>query len=250
MYLVIRFSPRCCKTQKLRDILEPVPDMADTLLVWGSTFRVPTGSGAADDPKQRAIEAEISRNICKTPISVITLQGEVPQRAAGQTSAGSSSNSTEAHIASMAEQLQRRRDKRPQQSSVGGLAGTNSTPSEFTVGAGGANRPDSGAQSSQRNLPLRPNSGIRTRKPSFAATESSNAGVEGIAMSSEQSTHGIGDVNSNSTPSEPRDLAWFGGVHTDCNTILYKAPLQGWNTLLPSSFAGSMPVVTPARRKR
>jgi hypothetical protein len=69
-------------------------------------------------------------------------------------------------------------------------------------------------------------------------------------MSSEQSTHGAGDVNTNAMQSEPRDLAWFGGVHTDCNTILYKAPLQGWNTLLPSSFAGSMPVVTPARRKR
>jgi hypothetical protein len=224
--------------------------MADTLLVWGSTFKVPTGSGAADDPKQRAIEAEISRNICKTPISVITLQGEVPERAAGQTSAGSSSNSTEAHIASMAEQLQRRRDKRQQQSSIGGLGATDGVTAEFTAVAGSVNRPDSGTQSNQRSLPLRPHSGIRTRKPSFAATESSNAGVEGIAMSSEQSTHGTGDVNSISMQSEPRDLAWFGGVHTDCNTILYKAPLQGWNTLLPSSFAGSMPVVTPARRKR
>jgi hypothetical protein len=223
--------------------------MADTLLVWGSTFRVPTGSGAADDPKQRAIEAEISRNICKTPISVITLHGEVPERAAGQTSAGAN-NSTEANIASMAEQLQRRRDKRPQQSSGGVLGGTDSIPSEFTGHVGGASRSDSGTQSNQRSLPQRPNSGIRTRKPSFAATDSSNGGVEGIAMSSEQSTHGTGDVNSNSAQSEPRDLAWFGGVHTDCNTILYKAPLQGWNTLLPSSFAGSMPVVTPARRKR
>jgi hypothetical protein len=221
--------------------------MADTLLVWGSTFRVPTGSGAADDPKQRAIEAEISRNICKTPISVITLQGEVPERAAGQNSAGAN-NSTDAHIASMAEQLQRRRDKRPQQSSGGVLGGTDSIPSEFTGHVGDASSPDSNTRSSQRNLPQRPISGIRTRKPSFAATESS--GVEGIAMSSEQSTHGTGDVNSNSAQSEPRDLAWFGGVHTDCNTILYKAPLQGWNTLLPSSFAGSMPVVTPARRKR
>jgi hypothetical protein len=221
--------------------------MADTLLVWGSTFRVSTG--AADDPKQRAIEAEISRNICKTPISVITLQGEVPERAGGQTSAGSSSNSTEAHIASMAEQLQRRRDKRQQQSSAGVLGGTDSIPSEFTGHVGGASRSDSDTRSSQRNLPQRPISGIRTRKPSFAATDSSNAGVEGIAMSSEQSTRGTGG-GSNSTQSEPRDLAWFGGVHTDCNTILYKAPLQGWNTLLPSSFAGSMPVVTPARRKR
>jgi hypothetical protein len=223
--------------------------MADTLLVWGSTFKVSTGSGAADDPKQRAIEAEVSRNICKTPISVITLQGEVPERAACQNSAGAIS-STDAHIASMAEQLQRRRDKRQQQSSAGVPGGTDSIPSEFTVSAGGASRPDSGAQSTQRNLTQRPISGIRTRKPSFAATESSNAGVGGIAMSSEQSTHGTGDVNSNSTQSEPRDLAWFGGVHTDCNTILYKAPLQGWNTLLPSSFAGSMPVITPARRKR
>jgi hypothetical protein len=40
-------------------------------------------------------------------------------------------------------------------------------------------------------------------------------------------------------PQPQRDLAWFGGKHHDCDTVLYRAPLQGWNTLSAASSSSS-----------
>jgi hypothetical protein len=214
--------------------------MADTLLVWGNTFKIPVTS--ADDPIQQAIDAEIRANICKTPVGMITLEGEVPQRA--------TMSSAERAIEEMAQQLKLRQDRRQNQARTGastavGLGEVERRTNGAGAGNGGSSSINSGTNSAVlsgsisaatsrlpsaagRGDPSLPTAGAQTRRPSFQADSAIAAPP--------------------APQEERRDLAWFGGKHTDCNTIIYKAPLQGWNTLLPTSYAGSQP--TPARKKR
>ena len=42
--------------------------------------------------------------------------------------------------------------------------------------------------------------------------------------------HSISNTNYNNTNDEI-DYSWFAGKHTTSNLIIYKTPLQGWNTL-------------------
>jgi hypothetical protein len=185
--------------------------MHDTLLVWGNSFKIPVAN--ADDPAQQAIQAEIRANICKTPMSLITLEGEIPQKA--------TMSDTERVIANVTEKLKQRQARGQQQATqqqtrgtAGSDLGMRSAPS--TAASTAAHTALNSREGTE---------GARNRRPSFQLTPPAAP-----------------------VPTEQRDLAWFGGVHTDCNTILYKAPLQGWNTLLPTSFASN--VATPARRKR
>lgn len=146
---------------------------------------------------------------------MITLQDEVAQKAVA-------TDNTDKHIADIAEQLRRRRERR--------------LISEPEAQGRGIQSAD-GAKSATMQQPAQQPQGAQTKRPSFAVGAPS---VSGAAMADADQTSG-------QAKEEPRDLAWFGGKHTDCNTILYKAPLQGWNTLLPSSFAHK--AATPARKR-
>lgn len=229
--------------QKLRDILDPLPDMQDTLLVWGSSFKINVTS--ADDPIQIAIENEIKANICKTPIGRISLEGQVQRPALSD---------TDQAIADMAAKLKERRDRKrggePNSSTLdancGGMWASSASQgsgvqTEGTVGAGGRNT----IVPALSGITMSPNSSMNAPHPAPPAPQGqsqrpSQYQPQQQGPQAPQAQYVDYSLPSN-RESDKRDLAWFGGVHTDCNTIIYKAPLQGWNTLLPSSFAGSAP---------
>ena len=179
--------------------------MQDTLLLWGGAFRTAAGAGDVGDPVQVAIEREIAANISKTPFGKITLQGEEP-RPLELSDADRAINAVAAKL------------KARQERAAAGGGGT---------GAGNQRQVSAEGNSFVGNTTGKIHSSAQNNVPSFQAL--------GIAQRQQQK-----EVEQ--AAAEKPDLAWFGGVHTDCNTVLYKAPLQGWNTLLPSS--------APARPKR
>ena len=178
--------------------------MQDTLLLWGGAFRTAAGAGDVGDPVQVAIEREIAANISKTPFGKITLQGEEPRPL--------ELSDADRAINAVAAKLKARQDR-----AAAGGGGT---------GAGNQRQGSAEDNSFVGNTTGKIRSSAQNNVPSFQAL--------GIAQRQQQEVE--------QAAAEKPDLAWFGGVHTDCNTVLYKAPLQGWNTLLPSS--------APARPKR
>lgn len=224
--------------------------MQDTLLVWGSSFKI--NATSADDPIQIAIENQIKANICKTPIGRISLEGQVQDAVLSETNKA---------IADMAAKLQERRDRdqrrgggdasnKQQQSDSSGSSASAAVDASPAAAAAAADN----TSSTMTHIPS-----LNMAGGSYAAGTGASAGAGSSRLLPEQAppaqlasqagaTAGQGQVISNtgnsasgSRDADKRDYAWFGGVHTDCNTIVYKAPLQGWNTLLPSSFAGSAP---------
>ena len=203
--------------------MDPLPDMADTLLVWGSSFKIPVT--AADDPIQIALEEEIKANICKTPFGYISLEGQKEKKV----------SDTDKAINDMAAKLKQRQDRQrnpvssnntpmSQSNSIKGNLGSDLENDQVIEGL--LKPPFPQPTSNNRNSTVL--SSTSTRPPFNAMSLLPNV----------VATPPVPVVPTQTTikpDTEHRDLAWFGGVHQDCNTILYKAPLQGWNTLLPST---------------
>jgi len=214
-------------------VLDPLPDMADTLLVWGSSFKIPVT--AADDPIQVALEEAIKANICKTPFGYISLEGQQEKKVLSE---------TDKAINDMAAKLKQRQDRQRSQAS------NNNPPSQSTSIKGnlGSDLENDHTAEGLQNSPFLP--GNNGNNNYGKNGNSGNNAVQSSTSSTRPPFHAMSLLpNVVATPPVPivpqqttikpdtehRDLAWFGGVHQDCNTILYKAPLQGWNTLLPST---------------
>ena len=239
--------------QKLRDVLDPIPDMQETLLLWGATFKIPVR--AADDPVQLAIEAEIKANINKQEIGVITLHGAQEQQQHASSNIGSKTGSRE-HTGSKT-------------GTTSGGEGSGGGDDALMLPTLGHLLPESTLPSLQQQQQLSSNDIDKNiadmvaklkEKQDRRRTSNSSSSGNNTAPSTRGSASSSGIADSDGTPpltsadgatsaarsaqqtaspslkTEPiRDLAWFGGVHLDCNTILYKAPLQGWNTLSSSA---------------
>jgi len=193
--------------------------MADTLLVWGSSFKIPVT--AADDPIQIAIEEEIKANICKTPFGYISLEGQKAQVAVSD---------TDRAIAEMAAKLKERERRR----------GSNTTSHSLAAGSLGSGLEDDtlGPLDPSARMPYMPsrqglNVSTANQVPQYTAPFSAASLLPNVIATPPPPV--VPPQVTVKPDTEHRDLAWFGGVHHDCNTILYKAPLQGWNTLLPST---------------
>lgn len=216
---LLQHTAEYCLLQKLRDVLDPLPDMADTLLVWGSSFKIPVT--AADDPIQLAIEEEIKANICKTPFGYISLEGQTAKAAVSD---------TDRAIAEMAAKLKERERRR----------GSSNTVSQSVAGSLGSGLEDDTLgplQSSARMPHMSSMQGLSVstagQLPQYTAPFSAASLLPNVIATPPPPV--VPPHVTVKPDTEDRDLAWFGGVHHDCNTILYKAPLQGWNTLLPST---------------
>lgn len=205
--------------------------MADTLLVWGSSFKIPVT--AADDPIQIALEEEIKANICKTPFGYISLEGQQEKKVMSD---------TDKAINDMAAKLKQRQDRQRSQASNNNTPGQNNS----ITGNLGSDLENDHTAEGVLNSPFlhgtsngNKNYGNNGNNAILSSTSSTRPPLNAMSLLPNVVATPPVPVVPQQTAIKPdtehRDLAWFGGVHQDCNTILYKAPLQGWNTLLPST---------------